>query len=176
MTILKQIAVRSVLNISLTVLLTSCSCKELSPENYSNQSIKTTNLNDLTEEQLDNEESDFVNYDSGLRCEILHQGPSNSKLPTQGQLITAHYSCWYNQAGKQGDLLHTSHAEGIPIQFKIGLGEVILAWDEALVNMRIGDKCRLYIPAELAYGSIGNIHLIAGDTDLICDIEIIEIN
>ncbi|MEI6680864.1 MAG: FKBP-type peptidyl-prolyl cis-trans isomerase, partial [Mariniphaga sp.] len=43
-----------------------------------------------------------------------------------------------------------------PIQFAVGTGRVIKGWDEALLDMKVGEKRRLVIPAKLAYGAGGN--------------------
>ena len=38
----------------------------------------------------------------------------------------------------------------------MGAGQVIKGWDEALVNLKVGDKATLFIPSDLAYGATGN--------------------
>ena len=182
MTILNSFILRQIINLSLITLLASCSCNKKIQNESSYLIDNVLDDQELDEQELDDSskddqtEDDLINYESGLKCEILHSGPTSSKLPTQGQTITAHYSCWHNEANYPGQIVSSSHDHGTPVQFKIGLGEVIRAWDEALMDMRVGDKWRLYVPSELAFGTAGADQLIPGDIDLIYDIEIIEIS
>ena len=117
----------------------------------------------------------LIKYDSGLKCEILRNGPSDTSLPKPGQLITTHYTCWQDQAGEPGLQVDSTYERGEPFTFRIGKDQVIRGWDIALMDMRMGDKRRLFIPTELAFGRMGATKLVPGNTDLIYDVEIIAI-
>lgn len=186
---LNNLVLKQVFNLSLIILLASCSCNKNkpNPENITINEITYPVDEILDEQEIDEQvideqelsDDDFttesINYGSGLKCEVLRSGPHDTKLPAQGQTLTVHYSCWYNQAGEPGETISSSYDQGTPVEFKVGVGDVIRAWDEALMDMHVGDKWRLYVPSELAFGTAGADQLIPGDSDLIYDIELIDI-
>ena len=65
--------------------------------------------------------------------------------------------------------------EGQPIQFPQGRGRVIPGWDQGFEGMKIGGKRRLFIPYQLAYGAIGRPPIIPAKSDLIFDVELVDI-
>ncbi len=125
--------------------------------------------------EANNQELELINYDSGLKCQILRNGPSNSPLPKKGQTVCTHYIGWHNDHGAPGELIDSTYERSLPFSFKIGENKVIKAWDEAVMDMRVGDKRRLFIPSELAWGKAGATKLIPSNTDLIYEIEVISI-
>ena len=48
-----------------------------------------------------------------------------------------------------------SWGRGAPLDFRVGVGQVIQGWDQGLLGMKVGGRRRLEIPSELAYGSRG---------------------
>lgn len=121
------------------------------------------------------EDLDFVNYDSGLKYQILREGPSDAEMPKRGQTVSTHYICWHDNNGKPGNLVDNSYERGEPFEFKIGYGYVIRGWDEGIMDMRIGDKRRIYVPSEMAFGQAGAREVVPGDTDLIYEVELIDL-
>ncbi len=86
---------------------------------------------------------------SGLKYVVLKD--SNGRKPKSGQTITVAYE------GKLWNgFVFDSSVGKTPIQFAVGTGRVIKGWDEALLDMKVGEKRRLVIPAKLAYGAGGN--------------------
>eukprot|EP01087_Luapelamoeba_hula_P022748 TRINITY_DN8235_c0_g1_i1.p1 TRINITY_DN8235_c0_g1~~TRINITY_DN8235_c0_g1_i1.p1 ORF type:complete len:229 (+),score=63.20 TRINITY_DN8235_c0_g1_i1:203-889(+) len=59
-----------------------------------------------------------------------------------------------------------------PLQFKVGEGKVIRGWDEALLEMSVGEKSTLQIEAEWAYGKQGVPGTIPPDTPLTFEVEL----
>lgn len=114
-------------------------------------------------------------YDSGLKYEILRNGPTSGQLPKKGQTISTHYTLWQDEQGELGEQIDSTYDRGLPFEFKIGLGQVIHAWDEGVMDMRVGDKRRFYVPHELAWGQAGAARFIPGSTDLIYEIEVLNI-
>ncbi len=142
------------------------------------QLLKDQNLNKKNQRKLNKfttQELDLIRYDSGLKCQILRNGPTNSPLPKKGQIVCTHYIGWHDDHGQPGELIDSTYERNLPFSFKIGENKVIKAWDEAVMDMRVGDKRRLFIPSELAWGKAGATKLIPGSTDLIYEIEIISI-
>lgn len=85
---------------------------------------------------------------SGLKYVVLREG--SGPKPRPGQTVTAHYT------GRlmDGTVFDSSLGRG-PFSFPAGRQRVIAGWDEALLDMRVGEKRALIIPPGLAYGKAG---------------------
>lgn len=82
---------------------------------------------------------------SGLVYKILSKGKGEKK-PSATDRVQVHYSGWT----KDGNMFDSSVVKGRPATFK--LDGVIKGWTEGLQLIAEGDKVRLWIPADLAYG------------------------
>lgn len=110
---------------------------------------------------------------SGLEYEIMQEG-TDVATPKPGSMVTVHYIGWLNKDGQpSGQPFDSSHNRRQPFTFQIGIGMVIQGWDEGVMNMKVGEKRRLYIPSKLGYGSRGAGNVIPGNADLIFDVELI---
>ena len=69
----------------------------------------------------------------------------------------------------------SSHRRREPLQFTVGVGQVIQGWDEGILLLSEGDKARLVIPSELAYGSRGAGGVIPPNAPLIFDVELVSV-
>ena len=72
-----------------------------------------------------------------------------------------------------GTVFDSSIDRGVPATF--GVGQVIAGWTEALKLMKPGDKWMLYIPSRLAYGSQAVGGKIPPSSDLIFEVELLQI-
>ena len=68
----------------------------------------------------------------------------------RGDTINVHYKGTLASDGSEFD---ASYNRGQPLSFTVGKGQVIRGWDEGLLDMCIGDKRKLTIPPEQAYGN-----------------------
>ena len=86
----------------------------------------------------------------GVQKTILQEGEGPS--PQKGDRVTMEYTGWLktssNEKGKQFD---STTGRG-PFQTPIGVGRVIKGWDEGVVQMKLGEKARLDISSDFAYG------------------------
>lgn len=101
---------------------------------------------------------------SGLRYVVLRQG--KGERPDRGQRIETHY------VGRflDGRIFDQSLGRA-PFAFKVGMGQVIPAWDEALIEMKLGEKRALIVPPELGYGRQGAGNVIPPNTTLYFEVE-----
>ena len=104
-----------------------------------------------------------------LQVEDLQVG--EGKAVVKGALITAHYSGFLEDGSK----FDSSHDRGRPFQCVIGTGRVIKGWDLGLMGMRVGGKRRLFVPTHLAYGERQVGALIKPHSNLVFEIELLEV-
>lgn len=107
-----------------------------------------------------------VTTESGLQYEVLASGASAGAKPGPTDMVTTHY----HGTLIDGNVFDSSVERGQPMEFRVD--GVIPGWTEALQMMRPGDKWKLYIPSELAYGERGNIG-IGANAVLIFEVELI---
>jgi peptidylprolyl isomerase len=123
----------------------------------------------------DHKTMDFVTLDSGLQYKILQAAPADAKKPVAKQKVTVHYTGWLSDNGKPGKKFDSSVDRGQKFVFTVGVGQVIKGWDEAVLDMKVGEKRQIILPPHLGYGTRGAGGLIPGNATLIFDVELFEI-
>ena len=88
-----------------------------------------------------------------------------------GDTVVMHYTGTLINGAK----FDSSLDRGQPFVTKIGVGAVIAGWDQGVPGMKVGGKRKLLIPAALGYGSRGAGGAIPPDSDLIFEVELLEI-
>ena len=105
---------------------------------------------------------------TALKAETLIAGTGDA-IKT-GQQATVNYVGVLFKDGKEFD---TSWGKGKqPFQFALGSGQVIPGWDQGVLGMKVGERRRLTIPADLAYGAQGSPPKIGPNEPLIFDIDL----
>ena len=107
-----------------------------------------------------------------LQNKVLKEARQDAKKATPGQRVEVDYTGWLDQDGQPGDKFDSSVDRGQHFEFNAGIGQVIRGWDETLLDMKVGEKRRVYIPAHLGYGERGAGAVIPPNADLIFDIEL----
>jgi peptidyl-prolyl cis-trans isomerase A (cyclophilin A) len=120
-------------------------------------------------EVLDSVAKGYEETKSGLRYQILQKG--TGAQASKGANVSVHYK------GQllDGTVFDSSYKRKEPIDFAVGVGQVIAGWDEGILLLQVGDKARFVIPSNLAYGTAGAGGAIPPDATLIFDVELMAV-
>ena len=105
---------------------------------------------------------------SGLEIGFLQKGGEGSS-PAPSDYVEVHYTGWLTDGTK----FDSSRDRGEPTTFAVG--GVIKGWTEGLQQMTPGARCKLVIPAALAYGERGMPPTIPGNATLVFDVELLRV-
>ena len=103
--------------------------------------------------------------------EIIDLKIGEGKEAVRGALITTHYTGWL----EDGTQFDSSIDRGNYFETVIGTGRVIKGWDQGLIGMQVGGKRKLQVPAHLAYGERQIGALIKPNSNLVFEIELLEV-
>ncbi len=110
--------------------------------------------------------AETVRTDSGL--EYLDITPGEGEAAAPGARVRVHYHGWLTD----GTLFERTPGRG-PLEFRLGEGEVIPAFEEGIAGMRPGGRRRLIVPSDLAYGPRGKPGRVPPFATLIYDVELV---
>mgnify|MGYP003451740745 CR=1 FL=1 len=125
-----------------------------SGENITNQ----TNVGETKMENVTELKKEIVVAGTGAEAKV-------------GDVVVVHYTGML----LDGKVFDSSIPRGQPFEFRLGEGSVIAGWEEGLKGMKIGEKARLTIPSNMAYGSQGAGGVIPPDATLVFDIELLQL-
>lgn len=120
-------------------------------------------------EALDKIAAGFDATPSGLRYKMIQKGDGPNA--EKGKMVSVHYE----GSLVDGQVFDSSYKRNSPIEFQLGVGQVIPGWDEGIALLKVGDKARFVIPSDLAYGSAGAGGVIPPDATLIFDVELMKV-
>lgn len=107
--------------------------------------------------------------ESGLEFILVEKG--TGLQAADGNTVSVHYTGYFDD----GRIFDSSIKRDQPFEFVLGMGQVISGWDEGIALMKEGDKARLIIPSELAYGAAGAGGVIPPNATLTFDVELIKV-
>ncbi|MCD2259839.1 peptidylprolyl isomerase [Psychroserpens luteolus] len=119
--------------------------------------------------ELDKLAAGFEETKSGLRYQIIQKG--SGKAAEAGKMVSVHYK---GQLA-DGTVFDSSYKRNAPLDFQVGVGQVIPGWDEGICLLNVGDKARLVIPSDLGYGSAGAGGVIPPNATLVFDVELMDV-
>ncbi|UPZ13560.1 peptidylprolyl isomerase [Flavobacterium humidisoli] len=111
----------------------------------------------------------FDKTESGLRYKMIQKG--DGKRAEAGKTVSVHYE----GSLENGKVFDSSYPRKKPIEFKLGIGQVIEGWDEGIALLQVGDKARFVIPSDLGYGPAGAGGVIPPNATLIFDVELMDV-
>ncbi len=113
-----------------------------------------------------------VTTPSGLTYQILEPGRGEATVE-RGDYITCHYTLWL----EDGTLVQSSRSDrggdGQTHTWRIGVGDLIPAWDEGVIGMKAGETRKLIAPPQLAYGEQGRPPFIPPNATLTFEMELV---
>ncbi len=118
------------------------------------------------EAELDKVAAGFDKTESGLRYKMIQKG--DGVKAKKGKTVSVHYE----GSLTNGEVFDSSYKRNQPIDFQLGVGQVIAGWDEGISLLKVGDKARFVIPSHLGYGSAGAGGAIPPNATLVFDVEL----
>lgn len=138
-------------------------------QTMSSQQLQEGSAGDVEGSVLQNNQSQ-QDKNMDLNIEMVKEG-TGDRVTKKGDTLEMHYTGTL----LNGTKFDSSVDRGTPFTFTLGAGQVIKGWDEGLLGMKVGEKRKLTIPADMAYGSQGAGDIIPPNSTLIFETELLSI-
>jgi FKBP-type peptidyl-prolyl cis-trans isomerase len=104
-----------------------------------------------------------------LKIETLK--PGNGAVAASGKKVTVHYT------GKltNGTVFDSSEQRQVPFPFVLGQGQVIQGWEKGVEGMKVGERRKLTIPPQMAYGDKAIGSVIPANSTLVFEVELLNV-
>ncbi|MCG8572385.1 MAG: FKBP-type peptidyl-prolyl cis-trans isomerase [Spirochaetes bacterium] len=135
--------------------------KKQQEEKQKQQLTETLTKLGLNEDQL-------TTTRTGLQFKIIKEGTGNK--PSKGDQISMHFKGYF----ANGELFDSTYETNETVSIAVGMGQILPGWDEALLDMKTGEKRIAVIPYYLAFGEKG-YQSIPPKATLIFEIELVSI-
>ena len=113
--------------------------------------------------------SDTVTTETGLK--YIKLNTTEGAQAESGKMVSVHYTGYF----ENGNIFDSSIERGEPITFPLGQKRVIAGWEEGISKLKVGEKARMIIPYQLAYGENGRPPAIPAKATLIFDVELVDV-
>ena len=104
--------------------------------------------------------------------EVTEITEGDGKEATAGSTVSVHYVGVAHSTGEEFD---ASYNRGAPLDFRLGIGQVISGWDQGVQGMKVGGRRRLVIPPHLGYGDRGAGGVITPGETLIFVVDLLDV-
>ena len=121
---------------------------------------------------MDKPEIDFPDGPPPGDLQVTDLTTGEGAEATAGSTVSVHYVGVAHSTGEQFD---ASYDRGSPLQFRLGVGQVISGWDTGVQGMRVGGRRQLVIPPHLAYGDRGAGGVIQPGETLIFVVDLVDV-
>ena len=101
---------------------------------------------------IEKPEIDFPGGEPPAELDIKDIWEGEGPVAKAGDTVSVHY---VGVAFSTGEEFDASWNRGTPLQFQLGVGQVISGWDQGVQGMKVGGRRQLIIPSHLAYGERG---------------------
>jgi FKBP-type peptidyl-prolyl cis-trans isomerase FklB len=109
-----------------------------------------------------------VQLPSGIQYAVIQRG-KGGESPTVTSTVTVNYRGML----VDGTEFDSSWAHGAPVTFQVN--KVIPGWQDVIPRMHVGDRWKVVIPPQLAYGERGQLPRIGPNEALVFEIELLDI-
>lgn len=117
-------------------------------------------------------EVDFPEGDAPTELVSIDLVEGKGAVAEPGKQVSCHYVGVAHSTGEEFD---ASWNRGQPLDFTVGIGQVIEGWDQGLLGMRVGGRRRLEIPSSMAYGERGAGSAIGPNEALIFVVDLVDV-
>jgi peptidylprolyl isomerase len=121
---------------------------------------------------MDKPEIDFPDGPPPTELQVTDLTTGEGAEAAAGSTVSVHYVGVAHSTGEQFD---ASYDRGSPLQFRLGVGQVISGWDTGVQGMKVGGRRRLVIPPHLAYGDRGAGGVIQPGETLIFVVDLMDV-
>src|SRR3954466_58488 len=121
---------------------------------------------------MDKPEIDFPESPPPTDIEITDIVEGEGPEAAAGATVQVHYVGVAHSTGEEFD---ASYNRGAPLEFRLGVGQVIQGWDTGVQGMKVGGRRKLVIPPHLAYGDRGAGGAIKPGETLIFVVDLVEV-
>ena len=121
---------------------------------------------------MDKPEIDFPDFEPPADLVITDLVEGDGAEATAGSTVLVHYVGVAHSTGEEFD---ASYNRGEPLQFRLGIGQVIQGWDTGVQGMKVGGRRQLVIPPQLGYGDRGAGGVIKPGETLIFVCDLVEV-
>jgi peptidylprolyl isomerase len=104
--------------------------------------------------------------------EVIEITEGDGAEATSGSTVSVHYVGVAHSTGEEFD---ASYNRGAPLDFRLGVGQVISGWDQGVQGMKVGGRRKLVIPPHLGYGDRGAGGVIKPGETLIFVVDLMDV-